>query len=96
MVNEVRLLQASSVHDCAAHCLQQQGCTVFIQSNLGRLGLGTGRDGGKTENVEKPVVLPLLVEGSRERRAFQECQAESEKDRFLVENVVKKEQKGNT
>ena len=51
--------------------------------------------GPKIENVEKPLVLPLLFEGSRERRVFQECQVESEKDRFLVEKVVKKEQKGN-
>ena len=54
-----------------------------------------GLVGPKTENVEKPLVLPLLFEGSRERRGFQECQAEAEKDRFLVEKVVKKEQKGN-
>ena len=54
-----------------------------------------GLVGPKTENVEKPLVLPLLFEGSRERKAFQECQAESEKDRFLVEKGVKKEQKGN-
>ena len=54
-----------------------------------------GLVGPKTENVEKPQVLPLLFEGSRERKAFQECQGLAEKDRFLVEKVVKKEQKGN-
>ena len=51
--------------------------------------------GPKIENVGFSLVLPLLFEGSRERRGFQECQVESEKDRFLVEKVVKKEQKGN-
>ena len=51
--------------------------------------------GPKSENVEKPLVLPLLFEGSRERRAFQECQGVAEKDRFLVEKVAKKVQKGN-
>ena len=54
-----------------------------------------GLVGPKTENVEKPLVLPLLFEGSRERKAFQECQVESEKDRFLVEQGARKEQKGN-
>ena len=54
-----------------------------------------GLVGPKTENVEKPLVLPLLFEGSRERRAFQECQGVGEKDRFLLEKAVKKEQKGN-
>ena len=54
-----------------------------------------GLVGPKSENVEKPLVLPLLFEGSRERRAFQECKGISGPDRFLVEKVVKKEQKGN-
>ena len=54
-----------------------------------------GLVGPKSENVEKPLVLPLLFEGSRERKAFQECQERAETDRFLVEKVVKKEQKGN-
>ena len=54
-----------------------------------------GLVGPKSENVEKPLVLPLLFEGSRERKVFQECQGMAEKDRFLVEKVVKKEQKGN-
>ena len=31
-VNEAELLDASTVHECAAHCLQQKGCTVFIHS----------------------------------------------------------------
>ena len=51
--------------------------------------------GPKIENVGFSLVLPLLFEGSRERKAFQECQVESEKDRFLVEKGVRKEQKGN-
>ena len=59
------------------------------------MGIFGGLMGPKSENVEKPLVLPLLFEGSRERKAFQECQAESEKDRFLIEKGVKKEQKGN-
>ena len=54
-----------------------------------------GLVGPKTENVGFSLVLPLLFEGSRERRGFQECQGDREKDRFLVEKVVKKEQKGN-
>ena len=32
MINEVRLRPAISDHECAAHCLQQKGCTVFIHS----------------------------------------------------------------
>ena len=35
----------------------------------------------KSENVEKVLVLPLLFEGPRERKAFQECQQVAEKDR---------------
>ena len=31
-INEVRLRQAISADECAAHCLQQKGCTVFIHS----------------------------------------------------------------
>ena len=38
--------------------------------------------GPKIENVEKPLVLPLLFEGSRERRGFQECQEPGERDRW--------------
>ena len=59
------------------------------------MGICGGLMGPKSANVAKVLVLLLLFEGSRERKAFQECQAESEKDRFLVEKVVKKEQKGN-
>ena len=52
-----------------------------------------GLVGPKTENVEKPLVLPLLFEGSRERKAFQECQGESEKVRCLVEKIIKRSKK---
>ena len=47
------------------------------------------------QNVEKPMVIPLLFEWSIERKAFQECKEVGEKDRFLLEKVVQKEQKGN-
>ena len=30
MINKVRLLQAKHVGDCAAHCMTQEGCTVFV------------------------------------------------------------------
>ena len=51
--------------------------------------------GPKSENVEKPLVLPLIFEGSREPRGIQECKVSLGPDRFLVEKVAKKEQKGN-
>ena len=54
-----------------------------------------GLVGPKSENVEKPLVLPLLFEGSREARGIQENKQVSGPDRFLVEKVAKKEQKGN-
>ena len=54
-----------------------------------------GLVGPKSENVEKPLVLPLLFEGSREPKARQENEKSSEPDGFLVEKVAKKEQKGN-
>ena len=31
-VNEAQLLDTKDVHKCAANCLQQKGCTVFIHS----------------------------------------------------------------
>ena len=51
--------------------------------------------GPKIENVEKPLVLPLLFEGSKAARARQPNEQPSSPDRFLVEKVAKKEQKGN-
>ena len=54
-----------------------------------------GLVGPKTENVEKPLVLPLLFEGSRLPRGDSENEQPSGPDRFLVEKVAKKEQKGN-
>ena len=51
--------------------------------------------GPKIENVEKPLVLPLLFEGSGLPRGDSESEGNSEPDRFLVEKVAKKEQKGN-
>ena len=59
------------------------------------MGIRGGLMGPKSENVEKPLVLPLLFEGSREPRSRQEYEVYSEPDRFLVEKVAKKEQKGN-
>ena len=38
--------------------------------------------GPKIENVGFSLVLPLLFEGSRERKAFQECQERGEKWRW--------------
>ena len=54
-----------------------------------------GLVGPKSENVETPLVLPLLFEGSREPDVIQECKVSLEPDRFLVEKVAKKDQKGN-
>ena len=54
-----------------------------------------GLVGPKTENVEKPMVLPLLFEGSGLPREDSENEQPSEPDRFLVEKVAKKEQKGS-
>ena len=54
-----------------------------------------GLVGPKSENVEKPLVLPLLFEGSGWPRVFQENEGHCEKCRFLIEKVAKKELKGN-
>ena len=54
-----------------------------------------GLVGPKSENVEKPLVLPLLFEGSGLPRGDSENEQRSGPDRFLVEKVAKKEQKGN-
>ena len=54
-----------------------------------------GLGGPKSENVEKPLVLRLLFEGSKAARARQENEQRSSPDCFLVEKVGKKEQKGN-
>ena len=59
------------------------------------MGTCGGLVGPKTENVEKPLVLPLLFEGSGLPRGDSENEQLSEPDRFLVEKVAKKEQKGN-
>ena len=47
----------------------------------------------KSESVDKPLVLPLLFEGSGLPRGDSENEHRSEPDRFLVEKVAKKEQK---
>ena len=54
-----------------------------------------GLMGPKSENVEKVLVLPILFEGSRAAKGRQENEQASSPDRFLVEKVAKKEQKGN-
>ena len=54
-----------------------------------------GLVGPKSENVEKPLVLPLLFEGSGLPREDSENEQLSEPDRFLVEKVAKNEQKRN-
>ena len=38
--------------------------------------------GPKIENVEKPLVLPLLFEGSKEPRGIQECKVSLGKSRL--------------
>ena len=53
-----------------------------------------GLVGPKSENVEKPLVLPLLFEGAGLPREDSENEQPSEPDSFLVEKVAKKKQKG--
>ena len=51
--------------------------------------------GPKIENIGFSLVLPLLFEGSGLPRGDSENEQLSEPDRFLVEKVAKKEQKGS-